>query len=171
MNNMIVFKFGAWRVYADGNKELLPAENACYMWYAQMWENIYFHTREEAEKELARTKQEAEKGLADKTAPEYERRSEMWKFALTMEVVETSHAATVSRLNTLPGENTAEGRRMREEIADVMACYGECEVSWNCFGHTRACWQTEAVCDWVRIAHEEWIAENKGSYCVIKVRN
>jgi hypothetical protein len=200
---MTVYKFGAPYTanYAGEGlvTKIVPTYNATSMWYGDVFRDLYWMTKADAEIALANYKREyatlqknAEELFATDPAlfqrmedgkctqedrgEKYDRFSsahrtyELAKFVSKLVVMGTEHDCYVSRLNTLPSDDDKNGEDMRREIADVMAHYGKCFVGWTCFGHTRAQWQTEAVCAWVKKDHPEWTVKNRGMDCVITAK-
>lgn len=179
---------------------IVPAERTTSMWYGDMFKDLYFKSEEDAREYLAKLRKErAEKASEletlvkdnvdlnvriqshcetrdDRSCEAYneicklKRILEWYDFAMGLKPVAWTHDDGVSRLNTLPLENGESAAAMRAEIQDVMDFYGHCTVSWNCSGHTRARWQTEAVCAWVEETHPEWKVENRGYDCIIRKR-
>lgn len=81
---------------------------------------------------------------------------ERWEWFKDFVIEAWTEPASVYRLNTLPDENNEYGEEMRKEIKQKLDWYGYVTVGWSCLGHTRARWQTAAVCDWVKREHPEW---------------
>lgn len=93
-----------------------------------------------------------------------------WKWTREFIVGSWSESSSVTRLNTLPSENNWAGEEMRNEIGQKIKWFGFVTVGWSCTGHTRARWQTEAVCDWVKKVHPEWKVRNNEYDCTITAK-
>ena len=92
---------------------------------------------------------------------------EKWEWFKDFIIGDWTEPATVYRLNTLPSENNWAGEEMRKEIIQKLDWYGYVTVGWSCLGHTRARWQTDSVCDWVKREHPEWKVVNNEFDCTI----
>ena len=90
-----------------------------------------------------------------------------WKWTREFIVGEWSETSSVYRLNTLPSGDNRSAEEMRNEIQQKLDWFGSVCVGWSCHGHTRARWQTEAVCEWVKKVHPEWKVKNNGHDCTI----
>ena len=92
---------------------------------------------------------------------------EKWEWFKDFIIGDWTEPASVYRLNTLPSENNWAGEEMRKEIIQKLDWYGYVTVGWSCLGHTRARWQTDSVCDWVKREHPEWKVVNNEFDCTI----
>ena len=126
--------------------------------------------------ELAKRMDECRCTQEDIKLPHYRETSEAhkavnrWKWTREFIVGSWSESSSVTRLNTLPSENNWAGEEMRNEIDQKIKWFGFVTVGWSCTGHTRARWQTAAVCDWVKEKHPEWKVKDNEYDCTITAK-
>lgn len=94
---------------------------------------------------------------------------ERWNWSKDFIIGKWSESSSVYRLNTLPSDDSTAAERLRLEIDQKMKWFGSVDMGWSCHGHTRAEWQTLAVCEWVKKEHPEWTATNYGHGCWIEI--
>ena len=120
--------------------------------YYSRFDDLYFHTKEEAERYLAAEKERVEREVAEGVCDNR-------KYADRLVVGPWEESCDVSRLNTLLSEDNSAGEEKRREMDEKMEWFGQIEISWSCIGHTRAHWQTEADAAWLAKNRPDWKLE------------